>query len=334
MCSRFLWTGNVTDHGVAKIAWSTVCLPKKEGGLGFRNLEIWNKTLCLKLIWRLYIPNPSLWASWIKKYRIGDESLWSLEAKNASSGTWRSLLNLRSLTTNFLRAEVGNGETTRFWWDIWTSLGRLINVFGDTGPRELSIPLFASVADSCDENGWRLRGARSPAAETLHIHLTSIHLPSSSPTEDVFYWLVDGENIDDFSASRTWEAIRNRAPAVTWSNSVWFKMATPRHAFLMWIAQNDRKPTRVRLASWGLGVSSNCCLCDSAPETRDHLLLHCDISKQVWVLILSRLGYTHSCFITWTSFIEWLSLRDSTTPLILKRIVAHATIYSIWGERN
>ncbi|KAH0876425.1 hypothetical protein HID58_063819 [Brassica napus] len=116
-------------------------------------------------------------------------------------------------------AQVGNGETTRFWWDIWTSLGRLINVFGDTGPRELSIPLFASVADSCDENGWRLRGARSPAAETLHIYLTSIHLSSSSQTEDVFYWLVDGENLDDFSASRTWEAIRNRAPAVTWSNS-------------------------------------------------------------------------------------------------------------------
>lgn len=334
LCSRFLWTGKVTDRGVAKIAWSTVCLPKKEGGLGFRNLEIWNKTLCLKLVWRLYIPNPSLWASWIKKYRIGDESLWSLEAKNAGSGTWRSLLNLRSLATNFLRAEVGNGETTSFWWDIWTPLGRLINIFGDTGPRELSIPLFASVADSCDENGWRLRGARSPAAETLHIHLTSIHLPSSSQTEDVFYWLIDGENLDDFSASRTWEAIRNRAPAVTWSNSVWFKMATPRHAFLMWIAQNDRMPTRVRLASWGLGVSSNCCLCDSAPETRDHLLLRCDISKQVWVLILRRLGYTHSCFITWTSFIEWLSLTDFTTPLILKRIVAHATIYSIWGERN
>ncbi|KAF3520343.1 hypothetical protein DY000_02062811 [Brassica cretica] len=33
-------------------------------------------------------------------------------------------------------------------------------------------------------------------------------------------------------------------------------------------------------------------------------------------------------------FREWLSLRDSTAPLMLKRIVAHATIYSIWGERN
>nr|VDD11321.1 unnamed protein product [Brassica rapa] len=59
------------------------------------------------------------------------------------------------------------------------------------------------------------------------------------------------------------------------------------------------------------------------------MLLQCEINKQVWILILRSLGYTHSCFITWTSFIEWLSLRDSTALLILKKIVAHATIYSI-----
>ena len=304
LCSRFLWTRNIIDRGVAKIAWSTICLPKREGGLGFRNLEIWNKTLCLKLIWMLYVPNPSLWASWIRKYKIGDESLWSLDAKKSGSGTWRSLLNLWHLATNFLRAEVGKGDRISFWWDIWTPLGRLIDLFGETGPRELSIPLFASVADSCDHNGWRLRGARSPAAENLHIHLTSIQLPTTSQTDDEFYWFIDGENLPRYSASRTWGVIRNRAPAVTWSSSVWFRSATPRHAFLMWIAQNDRMPTRVRLTSWGLGISSNCCLCDSTPETRDHLLLRCEVSKQIWVLVLRRLGYSHSCFITWTSFIE------------------------------
>lgn len=134
--------------------------------------------------------------------------MWSLEAKKAGSGTWRSLLNLRFLATNILRADVRNGESTSFWWDIWTPLGRLINTFGDTGPCELSISLFASVADSCDENGWRLRGVRSPAAESLHIYIMSIHLPSSSQTDDVFYWLVDGENLDDISTSRmTWGAI-------------------------------------------------------------------------------------------------------------------------------
>ncbi|XP_013617795.1 PREDICTED: uncharacterized protein LOC106324361 [Brassica oleracea var. oleracea] len=308
----------------------SVYLKEKEGSA----LGTWKFGTCLKLIWMLYVPNPSLWASWIRKYKIGDESLWSLDAKKAGSGTWRSLLNLRHLATNFLRAEVGKGDRISFWWDIWTPLGRLIDLFGETGPRELSIPLFASVADSCDHNGWRLRGARSPAAENLHIHLTSIQLPTTSQTDDEFYWFIDGENLPRYSASRTWGAIRNRAPAVTWSSSVWFRSATPRHAFLMWIAQNDRMPTRVRLTSWGLGISSNCCLCDSTPETRDHLLLRCEVSKQIWVLVLRRLGYSHSCFITWTSFIEWLSLRDSTAPLMLKRIVAHATIYSIWGERN
>ncbi|KAF3611350.1 hypothetical protein DY000_02049318 [Brassica cretica] len=42
----------------------------------------------------------------------------------------------------------------------------------------------------------------------------------------------------------------------------------------------------------------------------------------------------NTAFMTWTSFIEWISLKDSTTPLILKRLVAHATIYNIWAERN
>ncbi|CAG7905878.1 unnamed protein product, partial [Brassica rapa] len=37
----------------------------------------------------------------------------------------------------------------------------------------LSISLFASVADSCDENGWKLRGVRSPAADSLHIYIMS-----------------------------------------------------------------------------------------------------------------------------------------------------------------
>lgn len=42
LCSRFLWSRNVEKKGIAKIAWTTVCLPKEEGGLGVRNLFIWN----------------------------------------------------------------------------------------------------------------------------------------------------------------------------------------------------------------------------------------------------------------------------------------------------
>lgn len=62
LCCRFLWNGNISERALAKVAWKTVCLPKAEGGLGLRDLSLWNKTLCLKLVWLLFSENESLWA--------------------------------------------------------------------------------------------------------------------------------------------------------------------------------------------------------------------------------------------------------------------------------
>jgi hypothetical protein len=37
--NRFLWNGRVEDNVKAKVAWKDVCFPKKEGGLGLKDLE-------------------------------------------------------------------------------------------------------------------------------------------------------------------------------------------------------------------------------------------------------------------------------------------------------
>ena len=44
---KFLWSGKLFGHCVAKVAWDDVCLPKSEGGLGIKNLIDWNKTCSL-----------------------------------------------------------------------------------------------------------------------------------------------------------------------------------------------------------------------------------------------------------------------------------------------
>ncbi|KAF3502974.1 hypothetical protein F2Q69_00040914 [Brassica cretica] len=54
----------------------------------------------------------------------------------------------------------------------------------------------------------------------------------------------------------------------------------------------------------------------------------------LWRLALGRLGYTNAGFHTWLAFSEWLMLRDRVAPMLLKRLVASATTYSIWSERN
>ncbi|KAG7564028.1 Cyclin-like superfamily [Arabidopsis suecica] len=51
LCSAFLWSGPDLNTKKAKVAWSDVCTPKEEGGLGLKSLKEANKVSCLKLIW-------------------------------------------------------------------------------------------------------------------------------------------------------------------------------------------------------------------------------------------------------------------------------------------
>lgn len=55
MCNAFLWKGTLEGRYVARVAWDTVTLPKKQGGLGLRNLEQWNRTCTIKLLWLLVV---------------------------------------------------------------------------------------------------------------------------------------------------------------------------------------------------------------------------------------------------------------------------------------
>jgi hypothetical protein len=38
--SRFLWNVNYGNAAKAKVSWTDICFPKKEGGLGLKDVEI------------------------------------------------------------------------------------------------------------------------------------------------------------------------------------------------------------------------------------------------------------------------------------------------------
>lgn len=334
LCTRFLWNGNITSKASAKVSWKVVCLPRSEGGLGLRDLCIWNKTLSLKLVWLLHSESESLWAAWTKQHRLKGASIWSLDAKKQSSWIWKSILKLRSIAERFLRCDIGDGTLASFWFDYWLPIGPLINLFVPSGPSQLGVPLHAKVADCCSSSGWVLRPARSPQAEQLHIILCSIQTPSLSSIKDSYKWYVDDLYLDYFPTSRTWESVRNRSDQVDWVSVVWFGGHIPRHAFHMWVTHLDRLPTRTRIASWTPNTVTTCLLCDVCEENRDHLFLKCKSSEQIWKMATTRLGYQPCLFHTWTSLIEWLRIKDSICPGTLRKLTAQAVIYHIWLERN
>lgn len=109
----------------------------------------------LKLIWRIFEESDSLWAAWVNHYLIRDVSFWDVKIRSAGSWVWNKLLKLRPLAQRFLRMEIHNGKSVRFWSDLWHPLGRLIEVIGERGIFKLGISKSARISDVINENGWR-----------------------------------------------------------------------------------------------------------------------------------------------------------------------------------
>ncbi|GJZ44210.1 hypothetical protein Tco_0591465, partial [Tanacetum coccineum] len=57
----FLWCNGEYKRGKAKVAWDDICLPKCEGGLGLRSLDLFNMALMTTHIWNIVSNKESLW---------------------------------------------------------------------------------------------------------------------------------------------------------------------------------------------------------------------------------------------------------------------------------
>jgi len=209
------------------------------------------------------------------------------------------LLNLRPLAERFVKAKVGNVLKASFWFDNWTYKGPLIKLLGNVGLRPLRIPLNAKVADAFDASGWRHPLPRSITADSIFALLSSLPAPLPHLDSDCYFWSMNGDASQGFSVAATWEGFRPRSSLKGWTKSIRFKGAVPKHAFTMWIANLNRLPTLHMLLSWGLINSAECCFWSVDTETRNHLLLLCDFSSQVWRLVFLRLCPRQRLFCSW-----------------------------------
>jgi hypothetical protein len=58
----------------AKVSWEKICVPKKEGGLGIKRLEVWNKASMMVHIWNLFARAGSLWVAWVEEVWLKGEA--------------------------------------------------------------------------------------------------------------------------------------------------------------------------------------------------------------------------------------------------------------------
>nr|GEV12936.1 hypothetical protein [Tanacetum cinerariifolium] len=124
----FLWCQGKMRKVKSKVAWEVVWLPKKEGGLGVKRLDIFNKALMSSHIWKLLIRKDSLWVKWIHTYKIRECNFWDIPCRGTLSWACRKILQLRPLIHKFIWYKLGNGQSVSFWYDNWCSLRPLADL--------------------------------------------------------------------------------------------------------------------------------------------------------------------------------------------------------------
>lgn len=117
--TRFFWDSKEGERKICWVSWDTLTLPKKLGGLGFRDIQAFNQALLGKISWRLITkPDCLLSRILIGKY-CTSASFLTVTAASSSSHGWKGILKGRGLLLNHLGKAIGDGEATSVWKDAW-----------------------------------------------------------------------------------------------------------------------------------------------------------------------------------------------------------------------
>lgn len=101
------------------ISWENLILPKYMGGLGFRDLRLFNQALLSRQAWRLIQYHDSLCARILKaKYYPNCELIDAVFPADVSP-TWKAVEHGLELLKKGLIWRIGDGRKVRIWKDHW-----------------------------------------------------------------------------------------------------------------------------------------------------------------------------------------------------------------------
>lgn len=171
--------------------------------------------------------------------------------------------------------------------------------------------------------------ARSDQQLLLQVHLTSLTLNS---LDDRYQWSLNNST-NEYSTGAVYRELKHHNPTVQWYKTIWSLRGIPRQNFLAWLLVLNRCPTRDRLLEWRLQTDPNCLLCNTAPESRDHIFYQCQYTWSIWTTIAGRVRHLPDR--DWNREINNMQqLRGPRHLRILQLLAWQSTLYYLWSERN
>lgn len=279
--TRFWWDVKPNLRKMAWVSWDHLTKPKSAGGLGFREIGVFNDALLAKMAWRILKTPQSLLARvLLGKYCHSEDFLTVGAAKTISHG-WRGILAGHEVLRQRLSWVVGSGKDIRVWDDPWLSLSLPLRPMGP--PTLENQNLRVSDLMLQDSHDWNLDAIR------LHLPQYEDHIrmlvPSSLNMHDELVWLAS--KTGTYSSKSGYAITKvNTEPLdqiFSWKAWIWNIKTSPKLKHLLWKIKNRAIPVGLNLEARGLTGNFVCKRCGQ-PESELHLFMHCPFASKVWEL--------------------------------------------------
>ncbi|GKU91337.1 hypothetical protein SLEP1_g5224 [Rubroshorea leprosula] len=347
----FLWGGKEEGKKIAWVGWDKVCKGKEDGGLGIKDLRLFNLALLGKWWGRLGDGSKGLWKRVLEE-RYGKNGTnwhdWMREGRNISSNWWRDICSINWGCVNKeewlelrFSVEVGEGNEVSFWRDVWVGNGCLKEKF----PRLYL--LFAGKGCTINEMGhwegdawrwclnWRRHLLVREAEQVTELMEIIQGIQLRKGVKDSWRWAHDkGGNYNVKSAYALLardEALEGRKLL----KKCWNPTIPSKVCAFTWLVLQHRIPCKINLIKRNItknGEEDKCGLCKKYSEDTNHLMLECDFVYSLWMKCAKWWGVSHvmhqDCK---AAFDQHSGVTNARTSWL---VIWFAVTWTIWVARN
>ncbi|KAK3211112.1 hypothetical protein Dsin_015818 [Dipteronia sinensis] len=332
LCARFWWGGSMEKRKMHWCKWRKLCTRKEEGGLGFKNLETFNRALLAKQGWRILKNLESLVARVLKGCYFSRGGFLDAAKKDSNSFVWKSIIWGKGILDAGMRWRVGNGSSIIIYNDRWIQRPSTFKI--------ISSPKLGSNAKVerliSPSGGWDLQKINCNFDKEDVQEILSIPF-GSGKTEDTMLWHYDERGLytvksgycigQELAGS---PGVSNNLAAKKWWLGLWKLNIPLKVKIFIWKASHEWIPTRANLTKRGLQLDNKCPMCMTETETTIHALWSCrklQYARKEWVpsgrVLINNYGqffdFIYDCF-------RLLCAMDFEVLCV--------TVWKVWCARN
>ncbi|KAL0900977.1 hypothetical protein Bca101_084938 [Brassica carinata] len=331
--TRFWWDECEDKKKICWVSWERITKPKNMGGLGIRDIQLFNTALLAKQAWRIVTNPGTCFRVLLGKY-CQKRPFLSAEATSDCSHGWKGIIAGRDLLRVKLISVIGDGEATKVWKDKWLST---ITPQAPYGPApEAYQDLVVADLLARDSKEWNI-----PLIEKVLPDLVDTIRalkPSQTGSRDGVAWLGSRSGCYTtrsgyYAAAETCNDLAVVAEPIEWKSLLWTGRISPKIMVFLWKATQGALPVGENLQKRGMLQHTTCIRCGET-ETVSHIFLHCAYAKKVWAKPLLVPHFDPDDF---SSLVEALRSSKKSSCLPPMGVISDIVpwiCWSLWTARN